>query len=130
MGAQFILLTQDQLMLNGILEIPLDIHVGFLARNHSANSTDLQQHALKIKKTVTAKDCFSVTGKYLMKISLRKFMTQLRQTTFTSLFSGWVDQFKGHKDLVHHELFHAPNTIYDSFLADREWRRTARWILK
>src|SRR5215207_2905612 len=130
MGAQFILLTQDQLMLNCIFKIPFDIHIRFPAGNHSANCTNLQQHALKVKQVITAKDGFPMACKYLMQFSLCKFMTELRQAAFTSLFSVWVDQFECHKDLVHHEFFHAPYAIDNPFLADGEWRRTTRWILE
>ena len=117
-------------MLNCIFKIPLDIYICFQAGDHSANRADLQQHALKVKQVITAKDGLSMAGKYFMQISLGEFMTELWQAAFASLFGSWVDQFKSHKDLMHHELFHPPDAIDDPFLTDGERRCTTRWILE
>ena len=117
-------------MLNCIFKIPLDIYIRFPAGNHSANRADLQQHALEVKKIITAKDSLSVACKYLMQIGLCEFVAKLRQAAFTGLLSGWVDQFESYKDLVYHEFFHAPDAIDDPFLADGERSCTTRWILE
>src|SRR5262245_43849882 len=107
-------------MRDRILEIPLDVHIPFTARNDATNRTHFQEHPLKIEEAVTAKHSLAVSCKDAVQIAHREFMSQFGQAATAGLLGVGVNQIKRNEDLPHHEIFHRPDAVDDSLLANRE----------
>jgi hypothetical protein len=117
-------MADGDFMLNRILKITLDIYLCRRARDDFSHRSDLHQHALKLKQSITADNGFSMAGKNPVKFADGESVSEFGQAPFSGAFGCGMDRLKRYKYFADNTFLHLADAVNNSILTNWKWMQS------